>query len=132
VRLVAFGHFVFLVVADVAVELAEVFVLEGIVFQFDQHVALEDAMVEDEIDEEVFAADQQAFLPGFEAEAVAEFEQEVLQPVEQRVFALAFAHHFARLEAEELEDVGVADEVAAAGRFGTGLGQPGQRGFVGG
>jgi len=61
VRLVARGHLVFFVVGDVGVELAEVLVAEGIGLEFHEDVALEHAVVEDEIDEEVFVADEDAF-----------------------------------------------------------------------
>ena len=39
-----------------------------------QHVALQDAVVEYEVDEAVAVADQDPFLPCFEAEAVPKFE----------------------------------------------------------
>lgn len=52
--LIAGGHLVSFVVGDVGVELAEVFVAEGIGLEFHQDVALEDAVVEDEVDEKMF------------------------------------------------------------------------------
>ena len=73
--------------------------LEGVVLQFDEHMALEDTVVEDQVHEEVFAADHQALLPRLEAKAVAQFEQEVLQLVEQGVLQMALAHHLPGLEA---------------------------------
>ena len=68
----------FLVPAHVGVELADVLVAELFEFQFYQHVALQDSVVEDQVDESVGIADQDALLPGLETEAVAEFEQEFL------------------------------------------------------
>ncbi len=66
----AFGHLVLLVVADVGVELAQVFVLECIVFQLHQHMALENSVVKNQVNKGMFAADEQALLPGFKAKAV--------------------------------------------------------------
>ena len=48
-------------------------------------MALEDSVVEDEIHEKVLVADEDAFLPGLEAEAVTHLQQELLQAVEQGI-----------------------------------------------
>ena len=56
-RLVAGRHFVLLVVGDVGVELAEVLVGKGGGLQLHEDVALEHAVVEDEVHEEVLFAD---------------------------------------------------------------------------
>lgn len=108
------------------------FVFESIVLEFDQHVAFEDAVVEHQVNEEMFAADEQALLPRLEAEAVAEFEQEALQLVEQGVFEMAFAHHFLRLEADEPENIRIADHLPVVLRLGLGMGEASQRVLVGG
>ena len=78
-RVVAVGHHVLAVPAHVGVELADVLVAELLDFQIDQHMALEDAVIEDEIDEAVGVADEDALLAGLETEAVAQFEQEILR-----------------------------------------------------
>ena len=70
---VARGHFVGAIIGDVGVELAELLVREGVDFEVDEDVAFEHAVVEDEVDEVVFVTDEEAFLSGFETEAVAEF-----------------------------------------------------------
>jgi energy-converting hydrogenase Eha subunit G len=77
---------VLFVISDVGVELAEVLVLEGIGLEFYEDVALEDAVIEVEIDEEVFIANENALLPGLEADAVAQLEEEILKAVEQGIF----------------------------------------------
>ena len=46
-------------------------------------MALEDAVVEDQVHEEMFITDEESLLSGFEAEAVAHLQQELLQAVEQ-------------------------------------------------
>lgn len=110
-RLVARGHLMFFVVGDVGIELAEMFVAEGIGLEFHEDVALEDAVVEDEVDEEMFVSDEDAFLPGLEAEAVAQLEEEVLKAIQQGVFEVGLGHDITGTQSEELEDVGIADDV---------------------
>ena len=60
-------QFVFFVVGDIGVELAEVLMAESLGFQFHKDMALEYTVIEDEIHEEMFVADEDAFLLGFEA-----------------------------------------------------------------
>ena len=110
-RLVAFGHLVGAVVTDIGIELAEVFVAEFVHLEFHQHMALEHAMVENEVHEKRLAADEQAFLAPLEAESVAEFQQEVLQSLDERSFQLGFGQHLLWPQAEELENVRIADDV---------------------
>ena len=69
-RLVAGGHFVLFIIGDIGVELAEVLVAERLGFQFHKDMALEHAVIEDKINEEMFVANEDAFLPGLKAEAV--------------------------------------------------------------
>ena len=57
-------------------------VSELVELELDQHVALEDAVIEDQIDEEIAIANQQALLAGFETEAVTKFKQKLLEPVQ--------------------------------------------------
>ena len=72
-RVVACRHRVALEPADVGIELAQVFMLEAGHLELDQHMALQDTMVEDQVDETVRMADEDAFLARLEAETVAEF-----------------------------------------------------------
>jgi hypothetical protein len=110
-RQVAWGHLVFFIVGDVGVELAEMFVAEGIRLEFHQDVALEHAVVKDEVDEEVFVADEDALLPGLEAEAMTQLEKEILESIQQGVFQVRLGHDIPGTQAEELEDVGIPDDV---------------------
>ena len=84
-------------------------------------MALENAVVEDQVHDTVSAADEDALLAGFKAETVPEFEQESLQPVEQRLLDIGFAQHLVRLEPEELEDIRVANGQARFGLLRSGL-----------
>jgi len=93
------------------VELADVLVVEGSKLQLHQHMAFEDAVVEDEIDEAVRVSDQDALLAGLETKAVTHLQQKALQAVEQLVFEDRFGHHLGALQAQELEDVRIADDV---------------------
>ena len=65
--------------AQVELHLAFVLGLEGADFQVDGDEPAELAVVEDEVDVEVFAVDLQALLARHEAEAAAELEDERLQ-----------------------------------------------------
>jgi hypothetical protein len=121
---------VLFVIGDVGVELAEVLVLEGIGLEFYEDVALEDTVIEDEVDEEVFVADENALLPGLETEPVAQLEEEILKAVEQGVFEVGLGHDIPRPESEELEDVGIADDVGGLERFRRLMRQGGELGLV--
>ena len=69
----------------------------------------------------MFASNEDALLPGFEAEAVAHFQEELLQAVEQGVFQVGLAHGVLGAQAEELEDVGIADDLAGQERLRCGI-----------
>lgn len=77
-RVVAGGHLGVAVVGDVGVELAEVFVAEFVVFEFYDDVAMENAVVEDEVGKVVAVVNDDAFLAGLKTKAIAEFEEEFL------------------------------------------------------
>lgn len=117
-RLVAFGHHLGLPEVQVEVHLARVAVLEGADFQVNEQVAAEDAVVEDEVEIVVLVADGYAALAGLEAKAGAEFEEEGLQVVEQGGLEVALEVVGLFCEADELQHVGVADEIGdLRGRF---------------
>ena len=71
-------------------------------------------------------ADQDTLLPGLEPESVTELEQEFLQLVQKQVLEMRFAHHLPRPQAEELEDIRIADRQTGLRRLGPGLGKRGQ------
>ena len=93
------------------VNLARIAMFEGADFEVDEQVAAEEAVVEDEVDVVVLVADGDALLPGLEAEAGAEFEQEGLQVIEESCFEVFL--QVVRLfgQPDELENVGIADEI---------------------
>ena len=57
---------------------------------------------------------------------MTELEQEFLQLVQKLVFEMRFAHHLPGLQAEELEDIGIADRQTRLCRLGAGLSERGQ------
>lgn len=102
-------HHILSIPSDVGVELAQMFVAEFIHFEFDEHVALEDAVIENDIHEATCLTNEDALLPRLEAKAVAQLQQKVLQLVEKRVFKIGLAHGLLRFQTEKLEHVGIAD-----------------------
>jgi len=99
------------VVEEVQVEihLARELRLEGADLEIEGDKDLEEAVIEEEIDEILFFAKGDAVLAPDEAKAVAEFEQEALQTGDEPVFEFAFFHRLA--EAEEIEAVGVLEHL---------------------
>src|SRR5580693_4165578 len=89
-------------------------------------MAFQNSMVEDQINKAVRVADQDTLLPSLETESVAELEQEFLQLVQKLVFEMRFAHHLPRLQAEEFEDIWIADRQTGLRRLGAGVGKRGQ------
>jgi len=77
-EIVAVGHHVLAIPTDVGVELADILVGEVLNLQIDQHMALQNPVIEDKIDKTIGVTDQNPFLPGLETEAMTEFQQEVL------------------------------------------------------
>ena len=75
----------------------------------EQDVAPQHAMVEHQINVIVFIGNTDAELAGFEAKAGAQFKEEGLQVVKERLFQVAFVVFGTCGEAGEFEDVGVAD-----------------------
>lgn len=56
---------------------------EAFDFEFNQDMAFQNSVVKDQIDEEVFVSDENAFLLSLETETVAEFQKEGLQFVDK-------------------------------------------------
>ena len=79
---------------------------------------------------EILIAEEEAFLPGLEAEAVAHLEKEILKTVEQGIFEVGLAHDIAGAQAEEFEDVGIADDLGGLKGFRLGVGNGGELGLV--
>ncbi len=72
-------------------------------------MAFEDAVVKHLIDEEMLIANQDAFLSGFKAEPVTQFQQEGFEFVDKLVFQRRLAHNLFGPESKKLENVRIAD-----------------------
>ena len=99
------------VVVDVELELAEILVGELADFEVDEDVALEDGVVEDEVDVEVVAFEGEALLAGEEGEAVAEFEEEGLEVGDEGALQIGLDELLGFGETEELDDEGILEDV---------------------
>ena len=122
-RVVVFGHHVPPTPGDVGVELAEVFVAELVYFQLDEHMALENALIEDEVHEAACLADDNPLLPRLETETMAQFQEKILQLVEQGILQVGFAHGLLWPKAEKLENIRVTNSEFRLGLFGGAVGQ---------
>lgn len=78
-QIVTLGHHMFPKPRHVGVKLADVLVAELVHLELNQDMALEDAMVEDQVHEAAGVSNDNAFLLGFQAETMAEFQQKVPQ-----------------------------------------------------
>ena len=81
---------------EVEVQLSGVFRLEGGGLQFDDNVAFQARVVENQIDKELFAIDHQSVLASNEGEACAEFQQEAGNVADEGILDVAFLGFFAR------------------------------------
>jgi len=94
---------------EVEPELAGVLRLEAAYLELDHDEAGLGPVEEQQVDVEVVAVDFEVVLPADEREAVAELEQERLEPRDQGVLEVTFGGGLG--EVEEVQDVGVAGEL---------------------
>lgn len=78
----------------------------------------------------MLVSDENASLPGFEAEAAAKLHQELLDVGEERLFEVRLVHHVARFEAKKLEHMWVTDDQGRCGALDASLHDRNQLGFV--
>ena len=102
-------------VVHVHLHLSEVLVGDLADLQIDQHVAAQQAIVEDQIDEEMFFLEGEALLPGLEEEAFAQFQQEALDLADDGGFEVGFGIAAALVQPEELQHQGLFEQVARLG-----------------
>ena len=105
------GHFLLAVVVEVHVHLPGVGVGERPELEVDQHVALEDAVVEDQVDEVVVVVEGDALLPRLEAKAAAHLDQKGLQVVDDGLLQVALSVPRPLLQPQKLQHVGVLHHV---------------------
>lgn len=91
------------VVVHIHLHLAEVLMRGFVELEVDDDVAAEEAIVEDEVHEVVVLIEGEALLAGIEEEAFAEFEEEVLEAIDDGLLEIGLGVAGLRIEAEELE-----------------------------
>jgi hypothetical protein len=93
---------------EVEIELACVLGLEGLGFEFDDDVALQPGVVEEEIEEELVASDDELELAAHEGETGSKFQKETSDVTDESVFDIAFVSLVAK--SKEVEVVGVFED----------------------
>ena len=79
--------------------------------EVDKHEAAQDAVIKDQIDLVVRVIERDAILPADEGEALAQFEEELLEVVAKHRFELRFRHLIRLGDFQELEDIRLAQQV---------------------
>jgi len=107
---------------QIKIHLAGMFGFKWTDLQLEGHQGLEEAVIEKEVDEILLLPQRQPVLAADEAEAVAEFEDEVTQPFDEPFFQCAFLNRPA--DAEEFQVVrafehliGLFDQVFGQGEI---------------
>ena len=104
----------------VHVHLTDVLVGRGIGLQVDQDEAIEDVVIENEVDVIVLALGCDVILPADEGVSFAEFEQGFLQMIDDGRFELALVDFGLLRDAEEFENHRVLDKLFLALLIGDG------------
>ena len=89
-------------IVEIEVHLSRVGMSESADLQVDDHKTSQKSVKEQEIDSIPFVTNSQAPLPAHETEISAQFQEEVLQTADQRLFQIAFG--ILILEVQEFED----------------------------
>jgi hypothetical protein len=93
------------------VHLAEILVHELADLQVHQHETAKEPVVEHQVDIEVIAFEGQALLPRDEAEALAQLQKEILEPLDDRSLEIGFEPRGLLLKAEKLEDQRILHDI---------------------
>jgi hypothetical protein len=98
---IALRHHVLSVPAHVGIELANVLMAEFFEFQFNQHMALENTMIENKVHEIMAIPDENTFLTCLKTEPMAQLQQKRLKFIQKLLFQMRLAHDFLWLEPQE-------------------------------
>ena len=90
-------------------------VLEVVDLQIDEDKAAQDAVVENKIDPVMGVVEGDAVLPADEGEAFAKFEEEGLEVIAETGFQIRLRNLVRLGNFQELEDVGIAEQVGGLG-----------------
>ena len=98
-------------IVDIHLHLAEILMGKLAYFQINQHIAAQQAVVENQIDKKMIFIEGKAFLPGFEQKAFTQFQQKILQLIDNGGLkvALGILHFF--LQTEKFQDIGVFKQI---------------------
>ena len=99
---------------DVHLHLAQVRVRQTAELQINQHITPQQPVVEHEVHEEVLAVKREPLLPGLEQKTLAQLQQEPLDLAEDRGFEVRFGIPRLLVEAEELQDQRLFQQVIDA------------------
>ena len=84
-------------------------------FQIDEDKTTQDAVVENKIDPVMSVVEGDAVLPADEGEAFAKFEEEGLEVIAEAGFQIRLRNLVRLGDFQELEDVGVTEQVGGLG-----------------
>lgn len=73
--------------------------------EINEHVAAQQAVIENQINEEMVLFEGKAFLAGFEEKAFAKFEQKVIEPVNNGSFQIGFGITRLFVQPQEFENI---------------------------
>ena len=93
-RIVVRLHNVVLEIRQIEIHLRHIVIFQTDRFQVDEHVALQNAIVENKVAEVVFVIDKYAFLACLEAKACAQFEYKFLKVVDKSLLKFVFLNYF--------------------------------------
>ena len=96
--------------AEVEIQLPSVFGFEGAGLEFHHHVAAQLEVIEEQVDEEIVAANLDMYLPTDEGEPRAEFDQELGDVLDQSCFDGSLLGILA--QPEKIESVGIFQRFA--------------------
>ena len=65
-------------------------------------MAFQNTVIEHKVSKEIIFINQDTFLPGFKAETVSHFQQEVLQVVKNGLLQVAFCYQGTFIQSQEL------------------------------
>jgi len=102
-------------VIDVHLHLSKVLMGELTDFQVNQHVAVQQAIVEHEVNEEVIFIKGEAFLSGLEKEAFSQFQEKVLQFVDDSGFKIGLGVFCLFVEPQKLQHVRLFQQISRLG-----------------
>lgn len=116
-RIVAVGAAFLIEIVHIKLHLAEIAVGELADLEIDQHMALQNGVIEDEIDVKVVAIESDPLLARDKGKALAEFEQEGLQVVDESLLQSGFHEAMRFRQSEEFDHDRIFEYIQRHGDF---------------